>query len=178
MLIKTNWRLVFAALAFSFSTTLLYAHAPLAAGQSSTLLPDGTTLILGGASPQTWASSEAFLSASTESSPRKLENGMNFPRSGHTATVLPDGTVLIFGGVGYVCRKLDYPLAPMVLALVLGDMAEAALRQSLIMSQGSPLIFFTRPISAALVVLSLWLFVLPIVHPLLRRKTRKLTAQV
>jgi len=77
--------------------------------------------------------------------------------------------MLIFGGAGYVCKKLDYPIAPMVLALVLGDMAESALRQSPIMSQGSPLIFFTRPISAVLVVLSLWLFVSPVVHPLLRR---------
>ncbi len=66
--------------------------------------------------------------------------------------------MLIFGGVGYVCKKLDYPIAPMVLALVLGDMAKSALRQSLIMSQGSPLIFVTRPISAVLVLLSLWLF--------------------
>src|SRR5437762_1809654 len=86
--------------------------------------------------------------------------------------------MLIFGGVGYVCKKLDYPIAPMVLALVLGDMAESALRQSLIMSQGSPLIFFTRPISTVLVVLSLWLFVSPVVHTLLRRKKRRLTAQV
>ena len=46
--------------------------------------------------------------------------------------------MLIFGVVGYFCKKLDYPIAPMVLALVLGDMAESALRQSLIMSQGSP----------------------------------------
>jgi putative tricarboxylic transport membrane protein len=42
--------------------------------------------------------------------------------------------MLIFGVVGYLCKKLDYPLAPLVLALVLGDMAESALRQSLIMS--------------------------------------------
>ena len=45
--------------------------------------------------------------------------------------------MLIFGVVGYVFKKLDYPLAPLVLALVLGDLAENALRQSLIMSQGS-----------------------------------------
>ena len=49
--------------------------------------------------------------------------------------------MLIFGVIGYVFKKLDYPLAPLVLALVLGDLAENALRQSLIMSQGSLLIF-------------------------------------
>src|SRR6266513_4691053 len=77
--------------------------------------------------------------------------------------------MLIFCVVGYVFKKLDYPLAPLVLALVLGDMAENALRQSLIMSQGSPLIFITRPISAVLVVLSLGLFVSPGIQALLRR---------
>ena len=50
--------------------------------------------------------------------------------------------MLIFGVIGYVFKKLDYPLAPLVLALVLGDLAENALRQSLIMSQGSLSIFF------------------------------------
>ena len=50
--------------------------------------------------------------------------------------------MLVFGVIGYVFKKLDYPLAPLVLALVLGDLAENALRQSLIMSQGSLLIFF------------------------------------
>jgi len=76
--------------------------------------------------------------------------------------------MLIFGVVGYLCKKLDYPIAPMVLALVLGDMAESALRQSLIMSQGSPMIFFTRPISLALVGVSLALFVLPGIQALRR----------
>jgi putative tricarboxylic transport membrane protein len=56
-----------------------------------------------------------------------------------------------------------------VLALVLGDAAESALRQSLIMSQGSPLIFFANPISAVLVLLSLSLFLSPVLHPLLHR---------
>src|SRR5574341_2192357 len=53
--------------------------------------------------------------------------------------------MLVFGVIGYVFKKLDYPLAPLVLALVLGDLAENALRQSLIMSHGSLLIFFARP---------------------------------
>src|ERR687892_1445497 len=72
--------------------------------------------------------------------------------------------MVIFGVVGYVFKKLQYPLAPLVLALVLGDMAESALRQSLIMSQGSPLIFVASPIAAVLVSLSLWLFLSPILH--------------
>ena len=58
--------------------------------------------------------------------------------------------MLIFGVVGYVFKKLDYPLAPLVLALVLGDLAENALRQSLIMSQGTLAIFFNRPIAGVI----------------------------
>jgi putative tricarboxylic transport membrane protein len=77
--------------------------------------------------------------------------------------------MLIFGIAGYLFKKLDYPIAPMVLALVLGDMAESALRQSLIMSQGSPMIFISSPIAAVLVVVSLWLLVSPVVHPLIRK---------
>jgi putative tricarboxylic transport membrane protein len=77
--------------------------------------------------------------------------------------------MLIFGIVGYLFKKLDYPIAPMVLALVLGDMAESALRQSLIMSQGSPLIFFSSPIAAVLVILSTWLLLSPVLHPLIRK---------
>jgi putative tricarboxylic transport membrane protein len=53
----------------------------------------------------------------------------------HTSTI-DIWYMLVFGVVGYVFKKLDYPLAPLVLALVLGDLAENALRQSLIMSQG------------------------------------------
>jgi putative tricarboxylic transport membrane protein len=77
--------------------------------------------------------------------------------------------MLIFGVVGYFFKKLDYPIAPMVLALVLGDAAESALRQSLIMSQGSPLIFFASPISAVLVLLSAGLFLSPVLQPVLHK---------
>jgi len=71
--------------------------------------------------------------------------------------------MMLFGVVGYVFKKLDYPIAPMVLALVLGDMAESALRQSLIMSQGSPMIFFASPISAVLVTASILLIIWPFI---------------
>ena len=77
--------------------------------------------------------------------------------------------MLIFGVIGYVFKKLDYPLAPLVLALVLGDMAENALRQSLIMSQGSLAIFFIRPISAAITFLAVLIFALPLITPWWRR---------
>jgi len=77
--------------------------------------------------------------------------------------------MLIFGVIGYVFKKLDYPLAPLVLALVLGDMAENALRQSLIMSQGSLAIFFNRPIAGAITAMALFFFVLPIITPWWRR---------
>jgi putative tricarboxylic transport membrane protein len=58
--------------------------------------------------------------------------------------------VLIFGVIGFVLRKLDYPLAPLIVALVLGELTETALRQSLIMSDGSMGIFFTRGIALPL----------------------------
>ena len=56
--------------------------------------------------------------------------------------------MFLFGGIGYLMRKLGYPIAPMVLATVIAQMMETSLGQSLLMSQGSPLILFTRPISA------------------------------
>ncbi len=68
---------------------------------------------------------------------------------------------LIFGGIGYVMKKLKYPLAPLAVALVLGDMTERFLRQSLIMGDGSMSIFFTRKISASFMVVALFLFAFP-----------------
>lgn len=56
--------------------------------------------------------------------------------------------MLLFGVIGYVLRKLDFPLAPFALTLVLGEYMESALRRSLTLSHGSPSIFFTSPISA------------------------------
>jgi putative tricarboxylic transport membrane protein len=77
--------------------------------------------------------------------------------------------IVPFGILGYVFKKLDYPLAPLVLALVLGDMSESAFRQSLIMSQGTLLIFFRRPIAAVIVAAAILLFVHPMIAPLWRR---------
>jgi len=62
--------------------------------------------------------------------------------------------MLIFGVIGYFMRKLGFPVAPMVLATVIAQMMETSLGQSLLISQGSPLIFFTRPISAVFMALA------------------------
>jgi putative tricarboxylic transport membrane protein len=69
--------------------------------------------------------------------------------------------MIIFGIVGYLFKKLDYPMAPMVLALVLGNMAESAARQALIMGHGNPLIFFRPPIALPLMLIALFLFFSP-----------------
>ena len=76
--------------------------------------------------------------------------------------------VLIFGLIGYLFKKLNYPLAPLVVALVLGDITEEALRQSLILSDGSISIFFTRPIAAFFVAIAVTLFFLPALAQLWR----------
>jgi len=78
--------------------------------------------------------------------------------------VLSLWVMLASGVAGYLFKKLRYPLAPLVVALVLGDMMEQALRQSLIMGQGSVGILFTRPISLAFVVASLLLFAWPTIR--------------
>ena len=66
-----------------------------------------------------------------------------------------------FGLLGYVMRKLDYPAAPLILGLVLGGAMERALRQSLMMSEGSLLILVARPISAVMLSLALLILLIP-----------------
>lgn len=77
--------------------------------------------------------------------------------------------MFVFGVVGYLMRKLDYPLAPAVLAIVLGPLAERSVRQSLIGSQGDPLIFFQRPISGVILAIAIILLVMPAVKMLRAR---------
>ncbi len=76
--------------------------------------------------------------------------------------------MLLFGIGGYLLRKLDYPLAPAVLAIVLGPIAEPALRQSLLISDGDLMVFVTRPIAGPITVIAFVLLVLPAVKPILR----------
>ena len=63
--------------------------------------------------------------------------------------------MLVFGVIGYVMKKCDYPLAPMVLAIVLGDKAEETFRQSLLASQGSLTIFWSNALLGSIMALGL-----------------------
>ena len=74
-----------------------------------------------------------------------------------------------FGVLGYVMRKLSYPLAPLVLALVLGDRAEDAFRQSMLFSQGALSIFFSKPLVATLTTLALAILIVPTLATARRR---------
>ena len=75
-------------------------------------------------------------------------------------------TMLVFGVVGYLFKKLKYPMAPLVLALVLGDMAEASFRQSMLLSQGSLAIFWSNPLVGSIAGLAIVMLVWPVLSSL------------
>lgn len=77
--------------------------------------------------------------------------------------------ILVFGIGAFVLRRMDYPLAPAVLAIVLGPIAEPTLRQSLLLSGGDPMIFLNRPIAAPITIVAIILILLPLVK-LFRKK--------
>jgi putative tricarboxylic transport membrane protein len=71
--------------------------------------------------------------------------------------------MVAFGIVGYVFKKLDYPMAPMVLALVLGDRAEDSFRQAMLGSQGDLRVFFANPLVGTMTTLGLLLLFWPLI---------------
>jgi putative tricarboxylic transport membrane protein len=82
-----------------------------------------------------------------------------------------------FGVFGYLARKFQYELAPLVLAIVIGPMMENNLRLSLVISQGDAWIFIQKPISAVFIMISLALLVSPFV-PWLGKRRQKLQEKV
>lgn len=78
--------------------------------------------------------------------------------------------MLVFGLVGLAFRRLDIPLAPLVLTLILGPFMESSLRLSLEMSLGDFAIFFTRPIALVLIIIAVLIFLSPLLR--LVRKDR------
>jgi putative tricarboxylic transport membrane protein len=69
------------------------------------------------------------------------------------------GLSLIIGVIAYFMEYYGYTASPILLALILGPMAEQNLRRSLIISHGDPLIFFTRPICAAFLIIAIFVMV-------------------
>jgi putative tricarboxylic transport membrane protein len=72
--------------------------------------------------------------------------------------------MLVFGVIGYVMKKCNYPLAPMVLAIVLGDRAEEAFRQSLLGSQGSVAVFWSNGLVGSIMALGLIALFWPLIN--------------
>jgi putative tricarboxylic transport membrane protein len=79
----------------------------------------------------------------------------------------------IIGILGFGMRVLDVPVAPCVVGLILGPLAEQQFRRALSISQGDASVFFTHPISLALLTTAVLLVITPI---LLRRRQRRLDA--
>lgn len=74
-----------------------------------------------------------------------------------------------FGLIGYIFKKLDYPMAPMVLALVLGDRAEDSFRQSMLISQGSLDVFFSNFLVAGITTLALLMLLWPLIGLVIKK---------
>ena len=77
--------------------------------------------------------------------------------------------ILLFGVIGYVFDKIDIPVAPLVLSLVLGGMMEQSFRQAMTISGGSPTIFFSSGITITLVVLSIISVLTPFILPMIKK---------
>ena len=77
--------------------------------------------------------------------------------------------MLGFGVAGYLLRKLNYPVAPAVLAIVLGPLAEQSFRQTVLGEQGDFTVFFTRPISGSVIAIAVLLMLYPVFANMRRR---------
>jgi putative tricarboxylic transport membrane protein len=90
-------------------------------------------------------------------------------------SVFEINVMIAFGAIGYIFRKAGYESAPIVLAFLLGPIMENALRQSLIMADGSLLIFLKRPLSAVFLITAALLMVTSAIP--FMRKRRDLVGQ-
>jgi putative tricarboxylic transport membrane protein len=74
-----------------------------------------------------------------------------------------------FGLVGYAMKKLNYPIVPLILGMVLGNLLEKNLRQALVLSAGSLDVFYTRPIAAGFLLIALLAYCSPLIRVALKR---------
>ena len=87
-------------------------------------------------------------------------------------------TMLLLGLVGYAMRRLDFPVGPVVLGVVLGPRIEQEFRRALAISQGDATTFLTRPLSLAILLLAALVLLAPFVPLLWRRRRLKVADQV
>jgi putative tricarboxylic transport membrane protein len=85
-------------------------------------------------------------------------------------TILDIVMMLVFAVIGYFMKKYDFPLAPVVLGLILGDRMEQSMRQALAISENNPLIFFHSPLSSIILIAAVVSFFFPILSKLWGRK--------
>jgi putative tricarboxylic transport membrane protein len=77
--------------------------------------------------------------------------------------------MLVFGLIGYVFKKVGYPLAPLVLAIVLGDRAEDSFRQAMLLSQGDVSIMFSNALVGGITTFALVLLLWPLASGILAK---------
>jgi putative tricarboxylic transport membrane protein len=75
-----------------------------------------------------------------------------------------------FGVIGYLFERLKFPIAPLVLGVILGPLAEESFMNAMISFSNDWTVFFTRPISGTIVALTIIVLLLPFVQQLLRRR--------
>ena len=85
--------------------------------------------------------------------------------------------MISFGVLAYILRRFDFPIAPFVIGLVLGEIAEVNLRRSMMISKGSFAIFLTRPISLVIIILSVLLLCMPFIKRALAAASAKRSAK-
>ncbi len=85
-------------------------------------------------------------------------------------SVVDLATLFVFGLLGFLMRRWGFPVAPAVIGLILGPLAETQFRRALAISQGDATVFFTQPISATLLALTAALIIVPWVVRVLRRR--------
>jgi putative tricarboxylic transport membrane protein len=78
--------------------------------------------------------------------------------------------MMVFGVFGYLIRKLRFPAAPLVLAMILGPILERSVQQSLMMAGGEFMIFLRRPLSLTLLLLAGLLMLSPVVRQLWKKR--------
>lgn len=89
-------------------------------------------------------------------------------------SVFDVGLMYLIGMIGFVMRRVDIPVAPAIIGMILGPMAEQQFRRALAISQGDPSVFFTRPISASLLFVALFaVLAVPTVRAYQARKAAK-----